>query len=415
MSTNKTQALFPGFRPAFASRPHPRYNEYMGSNGNDAEQLIRLRHRLHAHPELSGSESATAQTIREFILRHTRAELLEGLGGYGLAAVFSGPAPGPTVLFRADLDALPIPEKSRLDYRSQNRGVAHLCGHDGHMAILCGLAVQLSNMPPRYGRVVLLFQPAEETGSGAVRVIADPAFEKIRPDMAFALHNLPGFPLGHVVWRRGAFAAASRGLVIRLNGRTAHAGEPENGVSPASAVSHLLTGIPDLPRTSGIPGFGLATVVHARLGDVAFGTAPGEAVVMATLRTHSDRDMEQLFAAGEQLAREAAAAAGLRMRLEAVEDFPVTHNAAEALERVCAAARKQSLSLVEVPAPFRWSEDFAHFTRICPAALFGLGAGEDHPRLHNPEYDFPDELIAPGVAVFSAIYRGLLVEDRYVP
>lgn len=346
----------------------------------------------------------------EFILRHSRAEILEGLGGYGLAAVFSGTAPGPTVLFRADLDALPINEQSDVEYRSRVSGVAHLCGHDGHMAILCGLAMHLSRNRPRQGRAVLLFQPAEETGTGAARVIADPGFKKIRPDFAFALHNLPGFPIGSVVWRHGPFASASRGLVIRMHGRTAHAGEPENGVTPAPAVSRLLAEISALPAMAGIRGFGLATVVHARLGEVAFGTAPGEAVVMATLRTHTDRDMEKLFAAGEQLARQTAAASGLQFDLEAVEDFPATLNAREAVERVRAAAKAASVPQVRTPQPFRWSEDFAHFTRLCPAALFGLGAGVNSPRLHNPEYDFPDELIEPGVAVFAALSRDLLGE-----
>lgn len=385
----------------------------MCSNGKELRQLIQLRHLLHTHPELSGSESGTARTIKEFLIGHTRAKVLEGLGGHGLAVVFGGPDPGPTVLFRADLDALPISEQSNADYRSRVRGVAHLCGHDGHMVILCGLAMHLNRHCPRRGRAVLLFQPAEETGTGAARVIADPGFGEIRPDFAFALHNLPGFPPKSVVWRYGSFAAASRGLIIRLTGRTAHAGEPENGVTPAPAVSRLLAEIPALPKIAGIQGFGLATVVHARLGEVAFGTAPGEAVVMATLRTHTDGDMDKLFAAGERLARETAAASGLKVALEAVEDFPATINAREAVERVRSAAQAESIPLVKAPQPFRWSEDFAHFTRLCPAAMFGLGAGEDSPRLHNPEYDFPDELIEPGVAVFSALSRGLLGEEQY--
>lgn len=379
----------------------------MGSNDIEAKKLIRLRRHLHAYPELSGSESDTAQTIKEFIHRHTRAEILEGLGGYGLAVVFSGTAPGSTVLFRAELDALPINEQSDVGHRSQVTGVAHLCGHDGHMAILCGLAMHLSRNRPQQGRAVLLFQPAEETGTGAARVIADPGFEKIRPDFAFALHNLPGFPIGSVVWRHGPFASASRGLVIRLRGRTAHAGEPENGLSPAFAVAHLIVEIPNLPQIAGIGDSALATVVHARMGEVAFGTAPGEAVVMATLRTHTDKDMRELFAAGGQLARETAAASGLLFDLEAVEDFPATINAREAVERVRASAKAESIPLVKAPQTFSWSEDFAHFTRLCPTALFGLGAGVDSPRLHNPEYDFPDELIEPGVAVFAALARDL--------
>lgn len=377
----------------------------------DLDQLVQLRHRLHADPALSGRESDTARTVKEFIHAHTGAEILDGLGGAGVAAVFSGDRPGPTVLFRADLDALPIQENAGVDYGSRVEGVAHLCGHDGHMAILCGLALHFSDRPPSRGRAVLLFQPAEETGTGAARVIGDPAFKTLWPDYAFALHNLPGFPLATVVWRRGVFASASRGLVIRLAGRTAHAGEPEKGVSPAPAVAALLERIPRLPDIAGIKGFALATVVHARLGEVAFGTAPGEAVVMATLRTHTDDQMERLFSAGRDLAMDAAA--GLEIALEAVEDFPAARNAPEAVRRVRQAAESVGLPLYEAPEPFRWSEDFSHFTRTCPGALFGLGAGESHPNLHNPDYDFPDALILPGVRMFAAIRNDLLGEARH--
>ena len=196
----------------------------MNKNYFDLDLLIQLRHHLHARPELSGQECDTAGRVGEFIRAHTKAEIINGLGGAGMAAVFEGSSPGPTVMFRADLDALPILERSGVEYRSGVEGVAHLCGHDGHMAILCGLAQHLSARPPQKGRAVLLFQPAEETGSGAAQVIADPRFDRIRPDYAFALHNLPGYPAGSVVWRKGVCASASRGLVIRLQGSSAQAG-----------------------------------------------------------------------------------------------------------------------------------------------------------------------------------------------
>jgi len=378
----------------------------------DLAMLVQLRRRLHAAPELSGHESGTARTLREFIHAHTFGVVQKDLGGNGMAVVFDSGNPGPGVLFRADLDALPIHEQSNADYRSRVRGVGHLCGHDGHLAILSGLALHLNAHPPARGRVILLFQPAEETGSGAAQVIADPVFKTLRPDYAFALHNLPGFPMGSVVWRQGPFAAASRGLVIRLQGRTAHAGEPEKGLSPTPAVAALLEHIPRLPQTAGVKAFALATVIHARLGEAAFGSAPGEAVVMATLRTQADEDMERLFAAGEKLARDVAVGAGLGIGIESVEDFPALVNDPRAVNHVTAAAEACDLQTLQAQNPLPWSEDFAHFTRICPAALFGLGAGENHPPLHSPEYDFPDALIKPGVSIFAALCDDLLIRDR---
>ena len=381
----------------------------MGKNNFDLDSLIQLRRHLHSRPELSGLESGTARAVGDFLRAHTHAEVIENLGGEGLAAVFETASPGPTIMFRADLDALPIQETAAVAYRSRVEGVAHLCGHDGHMAILCGLAQYLSARPPRKGRAVLLFQPAEETGSGAARIIADRRFGMIRPDMAFALHNLPGYPAGAVVWRRGVCASASRGLVVRLEGRSAQAGDPRKGISPVPAMAALLERIPCMPEIAGIKGFALATVVHVRLGEVAFGTAPGEAVVMATLRSHLDEDMERIFRAGEDLARDVAAASGLKVELEAREDFPALINHDQAVECVLTAAATRGLAAVEAGQPMPWSEDFARFTRICPGALFGLGAGESHVSLHNPDYDFPDALITPGVNIFAALADDLLV------
>jgi amidohydrolase len=174
-------------------------------------ELTVLRHDLHRRPELSGEEGQTAARIVAELERHGPDEILTDLGTHGVAAVYNSGAAGPTVLFRCELDGLPITEISRFAWRSEIDGKGHLCGHDGHMAIMCGLAVQLAANRPVRGRVVLLFQPAEETGAGAADVIADPRFERIRPDYAFALHNLPGLPLGSVGVRSGPFTFASEG------------------------------------------------------------------------------------------------------------------------------------------------------------------------------------------------------------
>ncbi|MFO7608685.1 MAG: M20/M25/M40 family metallo-hydrolase [Candidatus Krumholzibacteriia bacterium] len=178
--------------------------------------LVALRHRLHALAELSGAEAATAAAVADLLRACAPADLLTGLGGHGVAAVFAAPAgaPGPTVVLRAELDALPIPETLDLDHASLTAGCAHKCGHDGHTAILLGVARELAATPPAGGRVVLLFQPAEETGQGAARVAADPRFLDLSPDWLFALHNLPGYPAGKVLVRAGAFCAGSAGLTV---------------------------------------------------------------------------------------------------------------------------------------------------------------------------------------------------------
>ncbi len=208
---------------------------------DDLSALADWRRALHSAPELSGQEEATAREVRRFLEPTTRPDrIVTGLGGHGLALVYDGAEPGPTVLIRAELDALPIKEVSTFAHRSTRPGCAHLCGHDGHMAILAGVARGLAAQRPKRGRAVLLFQPAEEDGSGAEAVVADPKFAQIAPDFCFALHNMPGQPLGHAALKTGPVACASRGMRITLSGRTAHASTPGQGLSPMPALAALM-------------------------------------------------------------------------------------------------------------------------------------------------------------------------------
>lgn len=169
----------------------------------DITELTEFRRLLHRFPEVSRDESATAQRILDALAPLRPTQVLSGLGGHGVAAVFDSGLAGPTVLFRAELDALPIHEISDAPWRSTVAGKGHLCGHDGHMVMLLALGRLISRKPVAQGRVVLMFQPAEEDGSGARAVIADPAFAEIAPDWAFAIHNEPGRPFGFVATRGG--------------------------------------------------------------------------------------------------------------------------------------------------------------------------------------------------------------------
>jgi len=375
-------------------------------------ELVSLRQELHRRPELSGEEGETAIRIAAELERYRPDEIFMGLGTHGVAAVYDSGVEGPTVLFRCELDGLPITEISSFGWRSEIDGKGHLCGHDGHMAIMCGLAVQLAGNRPARGRVVLLFQPAEETGAGAADVIGDPRFERIRPDFAFALHNLPGLPLGSVGVRSGPFTFASEGLAIRLSGRTSHAAQPEAGLSPAAVMGRLMEALPALPEALGqTSGHSLVTLSHARLGEAAFGIAPGEADIWVTIRAIDDRLQAELMVEAEKLARRLAEAGGLGVEFTRHENFAAGHNDEEAVARIDAAATALGASRVEVGDPFRWSEDFGRFGGVAKTGLFVLGSGEDHPRLHNPDFDFPDELIGPGIAMFESIMRDICGEQ----
>lgn len=355
--------------------------------------LLDLRHDLHRHPELAGNERATADRLRQTAETLRVSEILQGLGETGQAWIFEGQAPGPTLLLRADMDAVPVSDEGAHAHRSGIEGVSHACGHDGHMTILAGVGARFARRPPDRGRVVCLFQPAEENGAGADAVLRDPHFRSIRPDLAFAIHNLPGFALGGVIVRSGTCCCASRGLTITLRGTPAHAATPEQGRSPLRAMRRILEDLEGMAQ--GGEGLSRVTVVGARLGAKAFGTSPGDATIYATLRSGTDQDMLNLVRRVEAIAASYAYEDGLRHEIAYEDVFPATANSEPAVALVRQAA--EGLMIIEPASAFPWSEDFGHFTARFGGALIGLGAGEETPPLHHPAYDFPDELIPYGI------------------
>ena len=375
----------------------------------DMPEVAALRCDLHAHAELAGQEIETSRITRGFIEDFEPDDLVTGLGGAGLAAVFEGREKGPSVMFRAEIDAVPVEEGNDVDHRSCRPGVSHACGHDGHMAIVAGLAAKLHRHPPRRGRVVLLFQPAEETGAGALSVLDDDRFEAIAPDWVFALHNLPGEFFGEVQIRSGPFAAGSVGAILGFRGMTSHAAYPEQGRSPAAAVAQLIQTMAGLPDSKNA-GDGIAklTVIHARIVEAAFGTTPGEAEVMATLRSDREDILEQLQEALVDQAQQIARTHGLELTHSWTDRFPVTINHPEAVAMVEAVAGNHGVDVTFRDEAYPWSEDFGWFTRRFNGAIFGLGAGQEHPALHSPGYDFPDELIPIGVGLFEGLIERLL-------
>ncbi|WP_430811150.1 MULTISPECIES: amidohydrolase [unclassified Carboxylicivirga] len=374
------------------------------------KDIIALRHYLHQHPELSNHEVETATTLSAFIQALHPAATFD-VGSTGKIALFKGAAAGPTVLFRAELDALPIGEISTLPYRSQNGGVAHLCGHDGHMSILAGLAQYIARNKPTKGTVGLLFQPAEEVEQGARDVLHSKVFQQLKPDYMFALHNIPGYPLHQVILKEGSFSAASQGMTVTLSGKTAHAAEPENGLNPATAIARIIDAMHRLRTEDELfEQRILITIIHIQLGEIAFGTSPGHAIIRMTLRAFENRDMEQLTKIATSRIRQIAQKERLGCSIEFSEVFPATMNDAECVSIVEDVAKHCDLSVVQRQQPFSWSEDFGYYTSTIKGGFFGIGAGTEQAALHNPDYDFPDALLKTGIDLFSNIYRKLLCE-----
>lgn len=381
----------------------------MTLTNSDIAELTDWRRCLHRRPERSGAEEQTAKAVITMLGAVNPDQIIVGLGGHGVAAVFNGAASGPTVLFRAELDALPIAELSDLPHRSQIPGMGHMCGHEGHSTILAGLARLIIRRRPARGRVVLLFQPAEEVGTGAAAVLADPQFGPIIPGYAFALHNLPGLALGHVALAAGPANCASRGMKLTLTGKTSHASVPERGLSPALSLSRLIPALMALgPGGAVEPGFRLVTITHACLGEATFGIAPGNAELWATLRTLTDADMGYLVSTATTAVLTESARSDLQITHSFHDIFAACHNDTEATEILSRAIKAVGLPMTTAGLPLRASEDFGVFGTVSKSAMFYLGSGVDHPMLHNPDYDFPDALIGPGVKVFDRVMRDLL-------
>lgn len=367
-----------------------------------------FRRHLHRLPELSGCEKNTAVLVKQKMMALNPDQVFDHLGGHGLAFVFDSGVTGDRVLFRCELDALPIQELNDFEHRSVHEGVSHKCGHDGHMAIIYALAEKIHQNRPDKGAVIFLFQPAEETGEGARAVVAEASYKRLAPDYCFALHNLPSFPMGQVLIRSGTFNCASRGMTIQLTGKTAHAAYPETGISPAPAMADLVKLLPDLPKQLIADELLMATVVHADVGEKAFGTAPADACMMVTLRSETNECMNSLVTLAESKVYQLAREYGLQCEISYADVFDASVNDSECAKRVATAAEKTGHAVTWLEEPFRWSEDFGAISATAKGAMFAFGAGEQTPQIHNPDYDFPDELIERGARIFYEIYQDIL-------
>lgn len=376
---------------------------------HDLVQLTKFRRELHQYPELSGKEIKTAQKILYALKDMKPSKIIDKMGGHGLAAIFDSQEKGPTLLFRAELDALPIQEKNNLSWISKLPGVSHTCGHDGHMTMLLALGRIISRNPIKCGKVVLMFQPSEENGQGARAVISDPRYEQIKPDLAFAIHIEPGRPFGYVSTRPGLMNCASLGLKITLHGKTAHAADPDDGISPSLAVAEFIQKISEFNHGDELNNnFRLTTVTHVQIGEQTFGISPGDASIFVTLRTSNDDSLSQLDKDVRGLVSNISKQSELNFDFEIFDHFAASINDKEAHDIAVNAMKALNINYGSIGVPMRASEDFGIFGKQSKAAMLCLGPGEDYAALHNPDYDFNDDLIPIGTGIFERITRDLL-------
>lgn len=376
--------------------------------------MTEWRRDFHAHPELNYQEERTSKRVAA-LLEKWGIEVHRGLGGTGVVGVLrlgNGPR---TIGLRADMDALPMQELSDLPYKSTKDGVMHACGHDGHTTMLLGAARYLAETRNFSGTVVFIFQPAEEKGSGAKRMVNEGLFEKFPCDSIWALHNAPTIPKGLVAVRAGAVMAAVDGMTIVIKGKGTHGARPHAGNDPISvgvqlhtAFQHLVTKNIDPVETA------LVNVTQFHAG-TAVNVVPPTAELQATIRTFNENVRQTIRRRVHEICSGMEAVYGVKIELEYRMGCAPTVNTREEAaiaDRVLTALVGEDAVQRNNP-PTAGGEDFADMLAVLPGAYIHIGAGktDQDPGLHHPAYDFNDEILPIGASYFAALVEDQLRQD----
>lgn len=369
-----------------------------------APRMTDWRQRIHAWPELGFEEHRTSALVIE-TLRGLGLEVHTGLGGTGVVAVIDSGKPGLSIGLRADMDALPMDEQSDLPFRSQRPGVAHTCGHDGHTSALLGTATHLVAHPPATGRVVLIFQPAEEGGRGAIRMIEDGLFERWPCDEVYAFHNMPALPTGQASVRSGATLQSLAVFEIAIEGVGGHAAAPHRANDPLQVAARLAVDI------SAIVGRHIDPMEAAliNVGSLQAGTThniiPSAASLSGTIRSLSRDVHEELLKRLRALCEGHAQISGCSIDLQIPHSCPPCVNA-PAQAALAAEAIADVLGADNVATDLRaypFSDDFSYMLEQWPGAYLFLGM--DSAMCHHPTFRFDDGLLPVAAAVFDRIVR----------
>ena len=377
----------------------------------EQQRLIELRHALHQDPELGFDEHRTKARISA----HLRSLGLEvhdaGCGVIGLLRAGSG---NRAIGLRADMDALPIHEASAHDYMSENPGVMHACGHDGHMAMLLGAAELLAKDPSFDGTVVFIFQPNEEHGLGAKAMIGEGLLERFPMEEVYAIHNLPGAPLGQVSTRPGLICSSESLFEITIHGQGGHASMPQVGVDAITVGAELVLALQTIVSRKLAPGAGAVVSVTEFLSDGQRNVLPGTATLKGDVRARAPKDRAAVERFMRQIVQGVATTHGITAEMTFNTEFIETINAPGPVKTVAQTARALGLETIDDRTPMSFSEDFAHFSAAVPGCFLLLGNGEEGPHgqpLHSDDYDFNDALLPIGAGLWAALARNCLPQQ----
>jgi amidohydrolase len=370
--------------------------------------LVALRQDIHAHPELGFQERRTAQRIAAE-LRAIGLEVHEAIGGTGVVAVLRNGGSTRSIGLRADMDALSIQEQTNLPYASRTDGVFHGCGHDGHVAMLLGAAQHLARTLSFDGTVNFIFQPAEEGLGGAREMIREGLFERFPCDRVFALHNWPDLPAGTIATRPGPIMGAADKFEITLSGKGGHAAIPHNTPDALLAASALVTQLNSIVSRN-IPAMSSAVLSVTQMhGGNAHNVIPAQASVVGTVRTFDPDVQDVIETRLREISKGVALSFGVGVEVDYDRYYPATINDADAAHEALDVARSVGTALL-APEPAFTSEDFAFMLQACKGAYLWLGQGRNGHSvpLHNPGYDFNDDVLATGIRLHVALVEKLL-------
>ncbi|WP_232830614.1 M20 aminoacylase family protein [Oceanicella sp. SM1341] len=382
---------------------------------NDLPALTAIRRRLHAMPELGLEETRTSAFIAE-ALEEMGYEVHRGLARTGVVATLTLGSSPRRLGLRADIDALPITEETGAEWASRTPGLMHACGHDGHTTMLLGAARRLAERRAFDGTLTLIFQPAEENHGGARIMIREGLFERFPCDAVFGLHNDPAMPFGRIALREGPIMAAVDECTITVQGRGGHGAQPEDTADPIVAGSAIVMALQSIVSRNVHPLSPAVVTVGAFNGGRASNVIPDRVELVLSIRSFEPELRDLLERRIRDIARLQAESYGCRAVVDYTRGYdPTVNHAAETgFLRALATRFAGAEQVAELDRPLMGSEDFGYMLAERPGAYFFLGTArtENDPPLHHPAYDFNDEILPVGAALWTELAEAWLAPGR---
>ena len=376
-----------------------------------SEKMRQWRYHLHRNPELSSREYETAAYISKE-LRAMGIDIAEGIGGTGVVGTLKC-GDGPRVIgLRAEMDAIPVDEQADCEYRSLNAGAMHACGHDGHMAALLGAAAVLSESRDFNGTVRFIFQPDEETGHGAMNMLADGFLERFPVDEIYGFHNMPLLPEGLVATRNGGIMASEDNFTITIRGEGGHAAQPQKAKDPLVTAAEIILGIQSIVSRNIDPMASSVISLTEIFSDGVHNVIPSTVTIKGDTRSTDPVSQKRVEERMREICKSICAMNESDCDFEFTYEFIPTVNDPEYGKYLVEAAKKvvgPDKVDANTPAPLT-SEDFGRFLKEIPGCFFFIGTGKrpDEPSLHNPKYIFNDNILETAADIFVQLVRDRL-------